>query len=314
VKLSVMVITYNHERFLAQALESIFAQRVNFEYEIIVGEDCSTDGTREVLNSLCRRYPGRIVSLFRERNMGAMKNLQDTLAACQGQYIALLEGDDFWICDDKLQRQIDFLDTNPDCAISCHRARFLDEMDAAKHTLYPTLPAGAYTLDQLLGGNFVMTCTAVCRRKYLDRLPDWFLDLSLGDWPLFALLATRGSINLMDDVMATYRVHPGGIWSSRSESSRFQESIRMLKALNEELAFKHEVAIRNTIARFYLAWGENSKRSQQRAETAKCVVNCLRNGGAMLPGGLRSLLGLAPYALFGSWCKVLNGKSRTIRS
>jgi hypothetical protein len=65
---------------------------------------------------------------FRERDVGATKSLQDTLAACHGQYIALLEGDDFWTCDDKLQKQTDFLDANPDCAISCHRAGFLDEM------------------------------------------------------------------------------------------------------------------------------------------------------------------------------------------
>jgi glycosyltransferase involved in cell wall biosynthesis len=313
VKLSVMVITYNHERFLAQALESILSQHVNFDYEIVVGEDCSTDSTREVLNDLRRRYPGQIVSLMRNRNVGAMKNLQETLAACTGQYVALLEGDDFWTCDLKLQRQVDFLDANPTCAISCHRARLLDEMGTSKHSLFPVIPAGVYTLEDLLSGNFVMTCTVVCRWSSLGRLPGWFLDLGLGDWPLFALLATRGTINLMDDTMATYRVHQGGIWSSRTESSRFRESIRMLKALNEELAFEHASTISNTIARFYLEWGENSRLSRNRAETAKCVMNALRHGGTRLPGGFRSLAGLALYALLGSWSKLLSGNRRTIR-
>jgi glycosyltransferase involved in cell wall biosynthesis len=131
-----MVIVDNHERFLVQALERVFARRVNVEFEIIIVEDCSADGAREVLNSLRRRYPARMMPLFREHNMAAMRNLQDT-PACYGQNIASLEGDDFWTCDDKLQRQIDFLDANPDCAISCQRARFLDALRRIPLLLIP---------------------------------------------------------------------------------------------------------------------------------------------------------------------------------
>src|SRR5579864_5088925 len=119
MKVSVMMITYNHERFIAQALESVLAQRVNFDYEIVIGEDCSTDRTREILLEFCRRYPKRIVPLLKDKNVGAMRNVEATLAACRGQYLALLEGDDYWTCEDKLQRQIDFLDEHPDYAICC---------------------------------------------------------------------------------------------------------------------------------------------------------------------------------------------------
>src|ERR1700693_1479404 len=96
MKLSVMVITYNHERFLAQALESILAQRVNFDYEIVVGEDCSTDRTRDILMDFHNRYPDRIVPLLRNANIGGPRNAMAPRAACRGQYLAVLEGDDYW--------------------------------------------------------------------------------------------------------------------------------------------------------------------------------------------------------------------------
>src|SRR5271167_3774085 len=103
MKLSVMMITYNHEGFIAQAIESVLAQRVNFDYEIVVGEDCSTDRTRDILMDFHRQYPDRIVPLLRNQNIGAMRNAEATLAACRGQYLALIEGDDYWTCEDKLQ-------------------------------------------------------------------------------------------------------------------------------------------------------------------------------------------------------------------
>src|SRR4030088_1685053 len=102
MKLSVMMITYNHERFIAQAITSVLAQRVNFDYEIVVGEDCSTDGTREILMDFHRRFPDRIVPLLRDQNIGAMRNVEATLAACRGRYLAVLEGDDYWTCEEKL--------------------------------------------------------------------------------------------------------------------------------------------------------------------------------------------------------------------
>src|ERR1700676_4069851 len=102
MKLSVMMITYNHERFIAQAIESVLAQRVNFDYEIVIGEDCSTDRTRNIVMDFHRRYPDRIVPLLRRYNLGGPENLIATLASCGRQYVALLEGDDYWTCADKL--------------------------------------------------------------------------------------------------------------------------------------------------------------------------------------------------------------------
>jgi len=186
MKLSVMMVTYNHERFIAQALKSVLSQRVNFDYEIVVGEDCSTDGTRDILMDFYHRFPDRIVPLLKNRNIGAMRNAEATFAACRGQYVALLEGDDYWTCENKLQKQVDFLDAHLDYAICCSRAQVENEggmssgmLRARSGGIFPAFPnstlaeevsgllpitpreSGTYTFEVLLEENFIMSSTVV---------------------------------------------------------------------------------------------------------------------------------------------------------
>jgi FkbM family methyltransferase len=306
MKLSVMMITYNHERVIAQALESILAQRVNFEFEIVVGEDCSTDRTRDVLMDFYGRYPGQIIPLIRDRNLGMMRNLEQTLSACRGQYVALIEGDDYWTCSDKLQKQVDFLDTHPDYTICCHRARVLDEGGAQQMLkelgsedigVFPSRAAGTYTIEDLLSDNFIMTCSVVYRSGTFGALPSWFLDMGLGDWALFALVARSGPIQLMGDVMAVYRVHSGGVWSSQAPYSRMLKTARMLGTLDEHLRLQYHGTIRCTQARLYLYASMFARKDGNKAEAAKLLFDSLRNGGWNLPEARRTL---GPI-LLGSW-------------
>jgi len=300
MKLSVMMITYNHERFIAQALESILAQRVNFDYEIVVGEDCSTDRTRDILMDFHRRYPDRIVPLLRDQNLGIMHNFEATLGACRGRYLALLEGDDYWTSEDKLQRQTDFLDAHSDYAICCHRAQIVQETGVNEEAVFPSLPAGPYTLEDLLKGNFIMTCTVLYRRDSGGKIPGWFREMKLGDWPLMVLAARSGKIRLMDEIMAAYRMHTGGTWTSRTPSGRLQESIKMLHALDRELGFRYSDTIRRTIAGFYFDSATISRRDGKRFETAKHLLGCLCSGGWKLRGKRRSLASFAKFSLLGN--------------
>jgi glycosyltransferase involved in cell wall biosynthesis len=320
MKLSVMMITYNHERFIAQALESVLAQRVNFDYEIVIGEDCSTDGTREILMDFCRRYPKRIVPLLRDKNVGAMRNLETTLAACRGQYLALLEGDDYWTSQEKLERQVNFLDTHPSSSMCCHRVQFLDETGFAEADVFPSLPAGPYTIEDLLKGNFVMTCSAVLRRDLVPALPPWFQKMKLGDWAMFALAARHGTIELMDEIMSVYRVHQGGVWSSLSSMSRSREAVRMLEALDKHLDFQYTNTIRRTIGRCqhriavsYLGMASIARQAGNRIKTAKHLAGYLRSGGLKVPGSRRAFASFAAYTLIGSWYKVFSRAKQTNR-
>jgi glycosyltransferase involved in cell wall biosynthesis len=313
MKLSVMMITYNHERFIAQAIASVLAQRVNFDYEIVIGEDCSTDTTRDILMDFHRQYPDRIVPLLRNRNIGAMRNAEATLAACRGQYLAVIEGDDYWTCENKLQRQVDFLDAHPDHAICCHRAQFLDETDKGWTGVQPSNPAGSYTIEDLLDSNWIVTCSVVYRWSSIGALPSWFVEMKLGDWPLHVLVARIGKINLLDDVMAVYRVHSGGLWSSQPPISQLREVTRMLPALDKHLGFQYTRTIRRTLARSYFEMACHARQDGNRMETGKHLVNCIRNGGWRLPGSRRTLAAFAAFTLLGSWRKVFTSWNRLSR-
>ena len=126
MKVSVLTITYNHEKYIAQAIESVLIQEVNFDYELVIGEDCSTDKTREIVIDYQRKYPHKIRLLLNEKNLGMHRNFAQTYHACRGQYIAVLEGDDFWTSPHKLQKQVDFLDNNPDFAICFHNMQVIN--------------------------------------------------------------------------------------------------------------------------------------------------------------------------------------------
>jgi glycosyltransferase involved in cell wall biosynthesis len=306
MKLSVAMITYNHERYIGQAIESILAQSVNFDYEIVIGEDCSTDSTREIVMDFARDYPNRIVPLLRDRNLGGPRNLEATLASCRGHFVALLEGDDYWTSEDKLQKQVDFLEAHPDCALCCHRVKFLNETDPAGFCIYPTRPAGAYTIEDLLRANFVMTCSAVMRRELMYDVPRWIAEMKVGDWARSALVARHGTIELMDEIMATYRVHPGGVWTSLSPSAQLQEVARMLRLLDEHLRFQYTNTIRQTITRAYLELAMIARSNGKRMETAEHLVSYIRNGGLHVPINRRLLAGLAAYTIVGSWYKVFS--------
>ena len=306
MKLTVLVLTYNHERFIAQALESILAQRVNFDYEILVAEDNSTDGTRDIVLDFHRRYPGRIVPLLRDRNLGAIRNLREALPICRGKYLALLEGDDYWTHEDKLQAQINFLDEHSDHAICCHRVQFVDEGGGGQSRIFPTLPAGTYTIADLFDENWVVTCSVMYRWGSVGSLPDWFLALQMADWPLHILVGRAGKIHLMDDVMSAYRIHQGGIWSSLARQDQLRATIAMLRALDKHLGFRYTNKIRRGLARSYFELACQARQNGDRVETGEHLANCIRNGGWKLRDSRRTLAALAAFTLIGSWHKAFS--------
>jgi len=252
MKLSVAMITYNHERFIAQAIDSVLMQRVDFDYEIVVGEDCSTDATREIVAEYQRKNPNRIRLLTQAVNIGANRNFSQTLHACRGEYVALLEGDDYWTSPHKLQKQVDFLDHNLDFAICFHDVVVVDELLGQSDRNYcDTNVKEISTLQDILFRNFIPTLSALFRRKFFDGFPDWVYQLRMGDWPLHTLVAQNGKIKYLNEVMGAYRVQPGGVWSTFSDVQRIQEDIKYLELINRHFGFKYDELIRGRIARAY---------------------------------------------------------------
>ncbi len=121
------MLVYNHEKYIATALNSILMQNVHFDYDIVVGEDCSTDNTRKILLEYKKKYPDKFKLILHNKNVGAINNQNITMKNCTGKYIACLEGDDYWSDPNKLQKQIDFLEANPEFSFCFHNAYVYDE-------------------------------------------------------------------------------------------------------------------------------------------------------------------------------------------
>jgi dTDP-4-amino-4,6-dideoxygalactose transaminase/glycosyltransferase involved in cell wall biosynthesis len=277
VRVSVLIEAYNHEPFIAQAVESAVQQRTDFPIEIVIGEDCSTDGTRAVLLGLRDRYPDKIRLLLRKRNLGNIGNLTDALSACRGEYVALLDGDDFWTSPDKLQRQVAFLDAHPAFSSCAHDAVVVDEAGrpvagADRRRLFSRV----ITLRRMLISDPVRTCTVMFRRGLFGAFPEWYSTALLGDWPLHVLNLMHGAMWYDRRTAAAYRMHGGGLWSGAVPVSRRMARIEIYRHFNEELGFAYDGLIRRRIARQYLALAEHYARAGDVARTRDNLRQAVR--------------------------------------
>ena len=136
-KVSISIITYNQEEYISACLDSAVNQVVNFDYEIVVADDCSTDNTPKIISEYALKYPGLIKPILRSVNLGVARNAIATINECNGQYVALLEGDDFWVNENKLQKQVDFLDKNEDCVFCfTNQCTFYDEEPTKRYVFF----------------------------------------------------------------------------------------------------------------------------------------------------------------------------------
>ena len=277
------MITYNHEPHIAQAIESAVSQQTQFPYEIVIGEDCSTDHTRAIVVDFQQRHPDKIRLLLHEKNLGAIGkwNFVQTLAACRGQYVALLEGDDYWTSPRKLQKQAEFLDAHPECAACFHDAWVLSDGAEARPTHF--CPAGqpAFSgIEDLLHRNFVPTCSVMFRRGLFARFPDWFFRVKMTDWPLNILNAQYGLFGYLDETMGAYRVHAGSAWMTRSLIERSFAELEAYEALDHHFDRKYADVIAAEMGRrfFFLADGydANADRANARRYFRKYLVNHMR--------------------------------------
>ncbi len=252
-KVSVLMTTYNHEKFIAQAVASVLEQEVDFCFELVVGEDCSTDRTRDILQGFQVRYPETIRLLGREENWGRRRNFIDTFKSCRGDYIAILEGDDYWTSPHKLQRQADFLDSHPECSICFHPVmKSYEDGNETMEFHGPSPPQTLFTIEDLLERTLIVTCSVMFRNRLFDDFPPWFNTVPAGDWPLNILNAQYGNIGYIDEAMAVYRMHSGGVWSSKNTVHRLQGKLEILKTLRQHLDPRYTQKLDDSIAQAHL--------------------------------------------------------------
>ena len=241
---SVAMITYNHENFIGEAIESVLMQETGFPIELVIGEDCSTDKTREIVKRYAALRPDIVKPLLQKSNVGMFQNERDVLRACRGNYIALLEGDDYWIAPDKLARQVSFLEAHPNFTVIAHRITHVypGHPERAPYPSPPQKESGS--LDDILAWNYLPTCSIVYRAGLLKEPPAWWAELELGDWPWWVHLAQHGAIGFQNEVWAGYRVHAGGVWSALSVERKLAGLEKAINAIHDHLPEPHRAARR----------------------------------------------------------------------
>jgi glycosyltransferase involved in cell wall biosynthesis len=277
LRVTVLVMTYNHARFIAQALDSALAQHTGFDYEILISEDCSTDGTRETVISYSEQHPGKIRLLLSERNLHSNAVVSRGIRAARGQYIALLDGDDYWIAPDKLQKQVDFLDAHPDCSICFHNARVIHEDGSnGPRNWNADHQAQFSTWEDIWMGNFIATGATMFRREALGEVPLWYDEMSITDWPLHVLNARNGRIGYIDEVMSVYRYHRGGAYSSLSDWHKLETTRQFYLSMNANLGYRCDALIRTALSRYFFDWAREYEKRGDRTHARQCFKTSLR--------------------------------------
>ena len=287
MKVSVLVITYNHEAYIAQAIGSALAQNVDFDYEIVVGEDFSTDRTREILEDFRRRYADKIRLLFRDRNLGARNNFLQTFQACQGEYIALLEGDDYWTSPLKLKKQVDYLDRHAECGMCFHNTQVIYEgSEGISRVRNPPNQKKYARLKDVITSNFISICSAMIRRDCLSNLPAWHSEMRLTDWSLFIACAQQGSIGYLNEVMAAYRIHNAGKWSGLTLDDQLHEVVLHFEKVNSVFNFAYETLVRKGLSHAYYSFALKFQQVNETERAKDCALKSLEQN----PFNVRSLV------------------------
>lgn len=240
-----MMVTYNHRPFIAQAIASVLMQEAPFRIELVIGDDASTDGTAGIVEEFAARNPEVVRPRLRAANLGPQRNTLDVLAACGGEYVAILEGDDYWTDPAKLARQVEILDRDPGVSLCFHPVSVIG---GTTPRILPEPGQGPFTLERLLWHNFIPTASVVFRRRTFPGFPPWYAEFgAAGDWLWNILNAQAGRLAFIPIPMAAYRLHAGSGWSAHSSALRIRASLPMLRRLGPLLEPRQRWIVRARI-------------------------------------------------------------------
>lgn len=242
IKLSVLLITYNNSEFVKQAIESAILQITNYKFEIVVTDDCSKDSTLEIIKYYKSVYPEKIRILDNKNNVGITKNYERGFNACTGEYIAILEGDDYWISPYKLQIQTDFLDSHKDYAAALNRYVIYDmENNTLKTTYYyNNLKCITIRTDDLIKTNLIGNfSTCIYRNEIIKKLDPSLYDMEVYDWMFNIAVSQKGPIAYLPDTTSVYRIHKHGSWNGRNDKEKIESMIKACDDYNKFLEYKY---------------------------------------------------------------------------
>lgn len=252
VKVSICCITYNHEKYIEQAIKSFLMQETNFKYEILIHDDASTDKTADIIKKYQKQYPKIIKPILREENQFS-KNIRrldyrNNYSRAKGKYIAVCEGDDYWIDPYKLQKQVNYMEEHQSCTLCTHAVRRVDannEKDLG--IIRPWDSNKKINVEEFIlgGGMFIGTNSIFFPKKAIENPPKWYFEAPVGDYPLQVLLSSQGYAYYIDEVMSEYRVNVQGSWTNRvyysleGRINHFEKISEMLDEINKYTSYKY---------------------------------------------------------------------------
>ncbi|WP_452231457.1 glycosyltransferase family 2 protein [Lacinutrix sp. MEBiC02595] len=265
--LSVRLQCYNHGLYIEEAMQSIIKQQTNFAFEVVIGDDFSTDNSLDVIKKVIKKNTNSKVTFnllkrevgdnyYKNRELkGRLYNFTNILNNCKGKYIALLDGDDYWTDPLKLQKQVDFLEANPDYGICFHEAKIKwDNSTAAQNIEFNSqfswnnmlITKYDYNMADLLNGPFMATASVVFRNDNVT-LPTWFSKAASGDITLYPLILGNKKIKFLNQVMCTYRRHGEGVTQQHKGNRIIFNRIEILHYTNVLQKNKFEFETKNAI-------------------------------------------------------------------
>lgn len=221
--LSIIVPTYNHEKYIVEALDSIKMQQTKYKYEVLVGEDKSTDNTREILKKYEQDNPGFLTVFYREENMSKLSvgNFMDLRSRARGKYLITLEGDDFWLDENKIDKQIDFLENHPDAIAVAHKCLVVGSDSKPNGEMYPECCNDIYTVEDLKKEILPGQTTTIMTKNYIkDNTIDYSIltkRLMPGDRLIAYMLLSHGKVYCLNEIMSAYRhiIKDGSSYSAK---------------------------------------------------------------------------------------------------
>jgi len=249
--LSISMITYNQDKYISEAIEGVLIQKTDFIIRLFITDDNSLDNTAKICQEYANKFPDLIDFESFSENKGMMANWIYNLNKCSksgAKYIAICEGDDYWTDPLKLQKQVDFLEANPEYSLCFHNAKIIYENKREKSRLFCKLEKNIFDLYDVIERNwFIPTQSIVFKRSYLNNIPEWFGYIFNGDLALQLLLAAKGNFYYLNEVMSVYRKHATGISSKYLNSNIKLKIIEVLIYTNQYLHFEYNKPIQKRI-------------------------------------------------------------------
>lgn len=221
ILVSILCMTYNHEHYIADALEGFIRQKTNFKIEVIVHDDASTDHTAEIITKYAEKYPGLIKTIMQKENQYS-KHVKIRVTYMYpevlGKYIALCEGDDYWTDSNKLQKQVDFMVAHPDCTMCYHAAEIVNvQTNQCIGLIRPYKKTFILPSDKLFfgGGDDVPTASILFLSKFVKTSPQFVMECPVGDHPLALIMSFHGRIGYIDEVMSVRNLWVENSWNTK---------------------------------------------------------------------------------------------------